>query len=163
MHEIRVFFLSIFIFLGCSSYYADTYKPDIIVEKKIQASRKGEIIVNQKPVVVAVATHLNEVDDVIYGGREYFFVEIFSEEQGIFLNGVISFRLFNKPPIWSREIKKDEFDAILHPSNKWSKSFLIAFEKLDPLSSRSAKLVMEVYNLGKITFDFAYQAIPMQL
>ncbi|PAF52767.1 hypothetical protein [Helicobacter sp. 13S00477-4] len=158
----KIFFLIALFFLGCNSYYIDSYKPDIIAEKKIQASRKGQIIKNQKPVVIAVATHLNEVDDVVYGGREYFFVEIFSEDQSIFLNDMIDFTLFKKPPIWVREIKKDEFDEILHSSNKWSKVYLIAFNKLDPLSSRNAKLIMEVYGLGKIVFDFAYQAIPMQ-
>ncbi|PAF49932.1 hypothetical protein BKH41_01115 [Helicobacter sp. 12S02232-10] len=162
MYKIFVFFLGILFFLGCTSYYTDSYKPDVIVEKKIQASRKGEIIKDQKPVVVAVATHLNEVDNVIYGNREYFFVEVFSERQDIFYDGVISFTLFKKPPIWVREIKKDEYDTILSSSNKWSRSFLIAFNKLDSLASRKAKLVMDVYNFGKITFDFTYQAIPMQ-
>ncbi|WP_370690906.1 hypothetical protein [Helicobacter cappadocius] len=155
--------LGIFIFLGCTSYYEDTYKPDIIFEKKIQASRKGEILKHQKPVVVAVAIHLNEVDNVIYSGREYFFVEIFSENKEIFLNDMIEFTLFGKSPIWSREITKDDFDEILHPSNKWSRNFLVAFDKLDPLASRDAKLVMKVYNLGKIVFNFAYEAAPMQI
>lgn len=163
MKNFFLIFCSVFIFIGCTSYYEDTYKPDIIFEKRIQASRKGEIQKNQKPVIVAVATHLNEVDNVIYGGREYFFVEIFSENKMIFLNNMINFTLFGKDPIWSREIRKDEFDEILHPSNKWSKSFLIAFDKLDPLASRDAKLVMKVYDFGEIVFDFAYEASTMQI
>ncbi|PAF53430.1 hypothetical protein BKH42_05755 [Helicobacter sp. 13S00482-2] len=163
MKHFSMICFAIFIFFGCTSYYEDTYKPDIIFEKKIQASRKGEILKNKKPILVAVAIHLNEVDNVIYGGREYFFVEIFSENKGIFLNDMIEFTLFGKTPIWSREITRDDFDEILHPSNKWSKTFLVAFEKLDPLASRDAKLMMKVYDLGQIVFDFAYQATPMQI
>ncbi|PAF44251.1 hypothetical protein [Helicobacter sp. 11S02596-1] len=162
MQQLIVFFLSIVLLSGCTSYYADGYRPDVIAERKIQASRKGEIIKNHQPVLVAVATHLNEVDDVVYGNREYFFVEIFSERQDVFYRGVIHFSLFGKPPIWVREIAPDEYDTILQSSNRWSRTFLIAFEKLAPLASRKAKLVMDVYDFGEITFDFTYQAIPMQ-
>ncbi|PAF48400.1 hypothetical protein BKH46_00355 [Helicobacter sp. 12S02634-8] len=159
----NILFVCMFVLLsGCVSYYSGGYKPDVIVERKIQASRKGEIIKDEKPIVVAVATHLNEVDNVVYGGREYFFVEIFSERQDVFYHGMISFTLFGKPPIWVREIKKDEYDEILSASNKWSRTFLVAFDVLDPLASRKAKLVMDIYDVGKITFNFAYQAIPMQ-
>lgn len=158
----KIFFIFIFLIYGCNSYYNISYKPDIVAEKKIQASRKAEIIKDNKPLVIAVAVHLNEVDDIVYGGREYFSVEIFSEDKNIFLNNMISFYLFGKSPIWSREIKKDEYDEILQPSNKWSKLYLVAFDKLDPLDSRKAKLVIEVYHVGKMVFDFSYQAIPMQ-
>lgn len=160
MIKIFLFFLSLWIFSGCASYYAQTYKPDILVEKKIQASRKGEILRDGKPEVIAIATHLNEVDEVIYNKREYFFIEVFSENKSIFLNGLITYDLFGNMPLWVREIKKDEFDEILHPSNRWSRVFLIAFFKLDSLVSRDAKLTMDLYGWGKIIFDFSYQAMP---
>lgn len=154
-----LFFLSLCIFSGCTSYYIEIYKPDIVAERKIQASRKGEVLRNGKPEIIAIATHLNEVDEVVYGNREYFFVEVFSENKSVFLSGLITYKLFGKSPIWVREIKKDEFDQILHPSNRWSRVFLVAFFKLDPLVSRETKLTMDLYGWGKIVFDFSYQAM----
>ncbi|GAA8685237.1 hypothetical protein oki286_04560 [Helicobacter pylori] len=55
---------------------------------------------------------------------------------------------------------KDEFDGILETTNRWSRAFLLAFEKLDYLAVQEAKLELDAYSLGKIVFNFAYQ-VPL--
>lgn len=117
------------------------------------------------PIITAIATHLNDVDSGTYYDHEYFLVEIFTQNNDWIDDGYISYELFGtKPtgsePLWVREITKDEFDGILETTNRWSRAFLIAFDKLDYLAVQEAKLELDAYNLGKIVFNFAYQ-VPL--
>ncbi|AFI06288.1 hypothetical protein [Helicobacter cetorum] len=153
-------------YLGCvSNFNEDTYTLDLVLEKKTQASRKGEITQKSVPIITAIATHLNDVDSGTYYYHEYFLVEIFTQNQEWLDNDYISYKLFGKNPIgseplWVREINKEEFDGILETTNKWSRAFLIAFDKLDYLAVKEAKLELDAYSLGTIIFNFAYQ-VPL--
>ncbi|WP_120897639.1 S4 domain-containing protein [Helicobacter pylori] len=49
---------------------------------------------------------------------------------------------------------------ILETTNRWSRAFLLAFNKLDYLAVQEAKLELDAYSLGKIVFNFAYQ-VPL--
>lgn len=145
---------------GCARF-DETYKPDFLAEKRTQATRKGEIIQNLRPVVSVFATHLNDVDPVIYHNREFFFIEIFAQDASIFKNDMISYKLYGLrgvlTPMWEREISKDEFDDLLRTTNKYARGYLVAFAKLDYLSVQEAKLEMDFEGLGKIMFNFAYK------
>lgn len=117
------------------------------------------------PIITAIATHLNDVDSGAYYDHEYFLVEIFTQNNDWIDDGYISYELFGtkpigKEPLWVREITKDEFDGILETTNRWSRAFLLAFEKLDYLAVQEAKLELDAYSLGKIVFNFAYQ-VPL--
>ncbi|WP_104761444.1 hypothetical protein [Helicobacter cetorum] len=158
--------LFLLFFCGCvSNFSEDTYTLDFVQEKKIQASRKGEITQNNVPIITAIATHLNDVDNGTYHYHEYFLVEIFTQNQEWLNNDYISYKLFGRKPIgieplWEREVDKEEFDGILETTNKWSRAFLLAFPKLDYLAVKEAKLELDAYNLGTIIFNFAYQ-VPL--
>ncbi|GAA7613717.1 hypothetical protein HpJP0108_02660 [Helicobacter pylori] len=166
MKNLSTLLVFLFFCLGCvSNFSEDTYTPDLILEKKIQASRKGEITQNNVPIITAIATHLNDVDSGAYYDHEYFLVEIFTQNNDWIDDGYISYELFGtkpigKEPLWVREITKDEFDGILETTNRWSRAFLLAFDKLDYLAVQEAKLELDAYSLGKIVFNFAYQ-VPL--
>ncbi|WP_121021724.1 hypothetical protein [Helicobacter vulpis] len=146
---------------GCTDNFADAYKPDFLAEQRTQATRKGEVIVNLRPVLSALATHLNDVDPVIYHAREFFFVEIFTEDQSLLDNDAISYTLYGlkrvETPAWVREVHKEEFDSVLHTTNKYARGFLLAFDKLNHAAQEEAKLEMDIVGLGKILFNFAYK------
>ncbi len=85
----------LFFCLGCvSNFNEDTYTLDLVLEKKIQASRKGEITQNNVPIITAIATHLNDVDSGTYYDHEYFLVEIFTQNNDWIDDGYISYELF---------------------------------------------------------------------
>ncbi|WP_199763911.1 hypothetical protein [Helicobacter felis] len=147
--------------VACSDSFIEAYKPDFLAEKRTQATRKGEVIVNLRPVVSALVTHLNDVDPVLYHAREFFFVEIFTEDQSFLDNDAISYKLYGlhgfETPAWVREIGKDEFDRVLYTTNKYARGFLVAFDKLNHIAQEEAKLEMDIVGLGKIMFNFAYR------
>ncbi|MFC3848462.1 hypothetical protein ACFOPX_08075 [Helicobacter baculiformis] len=158
----RVFLcLLIFGLIGCKDNFIEAYKPDFLAEKRTQATRKGEIIVNLRPVVSVLATHLNDVDPVLYHAREFFFLEVFIQDGSYLDNEAISYQLYGlrgaETPAWVREVSKEEFDSVLYTTNKYARGFLIAFAKLDRASQEEAKLEMDIVGLGKIMFNFAYK------
>ncbi|WP_104748871.1 hypothetical protein [Helicobacter cetorum] len=166
LKNLSILLVFLFFCLGCvSNFNEDTYTLDLVLEKKIQASRKGEITKDNVPIITAIATHLNDVDNGTYYYHEYFLVEIFTQNSDYIDNDYISYELFGRKPtgsdpLWVREITKDEFDGILETTNKWSRAFLLAFPKLDYLAVKEAKLELNAYSLGAITFNFAYQ-VPL--
>ncbi|MCE3036688.1 hypothetical protein LW135_02425 [Helicobacter sp. faydin-H20] len=151
----------VFVFLGCSTVFVSDDDIDILSEKKVQASRKGEIIKDKKNYMNMIVTHLNEVSQSAYNNREYFFVEIFQEEgDGDF--SLVEYTLNGITPLWIREVKSDEFDEIIKPSNKWSKCYLLAFRKIANLESRDMVLNARVVSYGTMTFDFSFKTLPQQ-
>lgn len=161
MIRILYFVIPLFLLSGCSTFFSSENNLDILDEKKVQASRKSEIIKDKKILMSMVVTHLNEVSVTAYYNREYFFVEIFQEDINDTLP-LIDYSLNNQEPLWIREIKKDEFDKILSPSNKWSKCYLLAFKSLSNLGSRSMILKAKVASQGEMEFDFSFKTLPMQ-
>ena len=148
---------------GCG-LYDDSYKPSVLLEKKINQTRKSQIIKRGKTEVVAIATYLNNVDSRIYrDGREYFFVEIFSELE-IPLRESLHFRLTgNSELIWIREISEDEMEGILNVYNRWGRGFLIAFNEIAYQQKKDMKLTLEIENIGTMEFNFSYKVLEMQL
>lgn len=151
------------LFAGCG-LYKDGYKPSVLREKKINQSRKAQITKDGKSQVIAIATYLNNVDSRIYReGREFFFIEIFSELD-IPLAESLHFSLTNNVNfMWMREVGDDEDDEILRAHNRWGRGFLIAFNELDYQQKKNMKLKMEVENVGVMIFDFSYKVLEMQL
>ncbi|CBG39828.1 hypothetical protein [Helicobacter mustelae] len=146
---------------GCNTFFGQEDGVDILAEKKVQASRKAEIIENHKILMTMVVTYLNEVSELAYYNRKYFFVEIFQEDSSSDAP-LIDYFLNGQKSLWVREIHEDEFDKILIPRNKWSKCFLVAFHDLNELESRDMVLKAEVSSMGTMTFDFSFKTLPMQ-
>lgn len=156
-----VFVLMLF-FSGCDSFFNRGYSVDIVSEKKIQASRKDAILKDNKVVMTVIATYLNNVSALAYYNREYFFIEIYNENQ-IDYSNVIDYTLNDRKPLWIREIKNDEFDEILRPNNKWSRCYLAAFSDISELESREMILKMNVGKVGVMSFDFSLKIVPLQM
>ena len=150
--------------LGSCGLYDDSYKPSVLLEKKINQTRKSQIIRGGKTEVVAIATYLNNVDSRIYAnGREYFFVEIFSELE-IPLRESLHFSLTdNVEFMWIREVGASEMEDILSVYNRWARGFLIAFDELSYQQKKNMKLTLEIENVGTMEFDFGYKVLEMQL
>lgn len=161
---VRIFCVGLCVWLGGCGLYDDSYKPSVLLEKKINQTRKSQIIRRGKTEVVAIATYLNNVDSRIYrDGREYFFVEIFSELE-IPLRESLHFRLSGDAEfIWIREVEKSEMEGILSVYNRWGRGFLIAFDEISYQQKKDMILSLEIENVGEMEFNFSYKVYEMQL
>ena len=153
--------MGVVLLCGCNSFFSNSYGFDIITEKKMQSSRKSEIIRDNRVEITTIITHLNEISPITYNNREYFFVEVYGEEPSNY-EGMIDYMLNGEKPLWIREVQSDEFDEILSPSNRWSKCYLLAFRAVGKLASRDLLLDMKVIGLGDMSFDFGFKTLPMQ-
>lgn len=154
-------FLFCFIFCGCG-FYDNSFKPQVLAEKKILSSRKAEIIQNNKVAIVVIATYLNNVNPDIYNTREYFFIEVFSELDIPLLESMQFSITNNERFLWIREVNKDEFDDVINVSNKWSRGFLIAFDNIDEYDKKNMKLNLIIDNVGEMNFDFTYEVFEIE-
>lgn len=154
-------FLFCFIFCGCG-FYNNSFKPQVLAEKKILSSRKAEIIQNNKVAIVVIATYLNNVNPDIYNTREYFFIEVFSELDIPLLESMQFSITNNERFLWIREVNKDEFDGVINVSNKWSRGFLIAFNDIDEYDKKNMKLNLVINNVGEMNFDFTYEVFEIE-
>ena len=150
---------------GCGfnrAFYKASFKPEVLAEKKILASRKATIQKGDKPVMTLVATHLNAVDSRDYRHNEYFFLEIFSDEafdESYFVPRVSSGERF----LWIREVEKGEDGVVLAVSNKWARGFLVAFEPVDEHARRNMRLIIEVETLGSAVFDYSFEVFELKI
>ncbi len=158
----NIFIMLCFLFNGCG-IYNNSFKPEVLAEKKMLSSRKDEIIQDNKVAIVAIATYLNNVNPSIYHTREYFFIEIFSELDIPFIDYMKFSITNNERFLWAREVNKDEFDEVINVSNRWSKAYLIAFSDINEYDKKNLKLNLEIDNIGEMDFDFAYQVLEIQL
>lgn len=156
------FLIFSFFFSGCNSFFNRNYSSDTISKKKMQASRKDAIIKDNKVLVTTVVTYLNDVSALAYYNREYFFIEIYNEDQVDYSN-VIDYTLNGRDLLWIREIKSDEFDEILHPNNKWSRCYLVAFKGVSELETREMVLEMSIGRIGTMHFDFSLKIVPLSM
>lgn len=158
----NIFIILCFLFSGCG-IYNKSFKPEVLVEKKMLSSRKDEIIKDDKVIMVVIATYLNNVNPDVYNTREYFLIEVFSEIDIPFLDYARFSITSSEKFLWAREVYRDEFDDIINVSNKWSKLFLISFNDIDEYDKKNLKLHLHIDNIGDMDFDFTYKVLEMQL
>lgn len=145
-----------FLFSGCS-YFSDIYKPTIISDQKVLSSRKSQIQIG-KESIIGIATYLNNVMPDIYNNGEYFFLELFSEIDIPIM--FMDFSIVNNASFkWIREVNSNDFDEVITTDNKWSKAYLIAFNKVREQDKKNMKLYIDIANIGSMYFDFTYKVL----
>ena len=158
----------LFAFVGCTSYFEKGYHPEVLEEKKIQATRKTQTIKNEAIDLVVLITYLNEIEYSYYDNLCYFFVEIYapSQEPLNFKRLHIELSGDNKntwhQARYMRLLSPKEYDRVLKPVNKWSNCYLVAFDKVNFTNVNSALVRLWIDEEEKF-FDFSFEVIPFQM
>ncbi len=152
---------------GCTSYFEKGYHPAVLEEKKIQSTRKVQIIKDDKIDLVIFATYLNDIEKSFYKNQEYFFVEFYAPSQEPLNLKRIQLEIAAQDnswhtPLYMRKIPPSEYDNIFMPLNKWSSCYLVAFEKSENIDDEKVRLRVRVDEKADI-FDFSFQVIPFQV
>lgn len=153
---------------GCTSYFEKGYHPAVLEEKKIQSTRKIQIIKDGKIDLVIFATYLNDIEQNFYKNQEYFFVEFYAPSQEPLNLKRIQLEIATKDsekwesPLYMRKIPPNEYDNIFMPLNKWSSCYLVAFEKSENIDDEKVRLRVRVDEKVDI-FDFSFKVIPFEI
>lgn len=156
-----------FTFVSCTNYFEKGYRPELLEERKIQATRKFQIIRNDKIDLVVFATYLNDIERTYYKNLEYFFIEIYapSQEPIIFKRLRINLATHDRKswldPQYIRLLNKDEYDEVLRPINKWSNCYLVAFAK-STLIDADKMLLRIAVDEHEERLDYSFKVIPFQ-
>ncbi len=158
--QINIFIL----FTNCTSYFAKTEFLDSPPELIAQNSRMALIISNDdKLKIVARLTYLNNIDISVYSNREYFFLEIFNDDENIIVPDSMQITMLNKKPLWIRSVEEIELDDILFLNNSLSSGFLIAFKTPSVFERKTMKIQLKIDTFKPSIFDFSYITLETKL
>ncbi len=155
------------VLVSCTNYFEKGYHPQMLEEKKIQATRKLQTIRNDKIDLVIFATYLNDIERTYYKNLEYFFIEIYAPSQEPIILQRLHIQIATRDgktwldPQYMRLLGKDEYDAVLHPINKWSNCYLVAFVK-SPLIDTDNMLLRIMVDEQVSILDYGFKVIPFQ-
>lgn len=149
---------------GCSSYFSKSEFLDTPTELLAQNSRMVLLSgVDEKLKIAARLTHLNSLDSSIYNGREYFFLEIFNDDEYVIVPDSMQLSMFGRKPLWIRPIEAREFDDLLTLYNNLSNGYLIAFRYPSAIQKKRMKVKISIESFEPVTFDFSYVILNSKL
>ncbi len=164
------FFLSFFSlffcisFAGCATYFSKSAFLEAPPELLAQNSRIVLLASNdEKLKIVARLTYLNDLDSSIYNGREYFFLEIFNDDEYVVLPESMQLTMFGRKPLWMRSIEEREFDDLLTLYNTMSNAYLIAFNTPSVFERKRMQIKLSVQSFQPAVFDFSYVILDSKL
>lgn len=149
---------------GCSSYFSEIKHIKISPQTLTQSSRIGLFTSDDNELKIATRlTYLNDLDNLIYSGREYFFLEIFNDSEDVVLPDSLQISMFNKKPVWIRQVQTEELDDILVLENQYAIGYLIAFQKPPIFLQKHIVVDLTIANFGKVSYNFSYAVISSTL
>ncbi len=130
-----ILILSIIIFSGCVQDRSfGIFTKDIIYQKAIKNTHKGDIINSQETKAILISTYLNPIYSE-YKNNEYFYIGIYinnelSNENSTLEDINYTLTLNNLKPISIKKAKKnDKFKKELAFINSWFKYYIVEFDK----------------------------------
>lgn len=143
--------------MGCSNLNHPRFSKNFYDEKRMQLTRKADLIENQKTALVAFSTYLSDLESDRYPNNEVFLIEIAFENEKIKPKD-ISFTLLDKAPIKVQKLsKKDEKAMRLYRHSPWNECFIVYFDSVLPIDITNVALKMHIKGYEQeLVFDYSY-------
>lgn len=167
--------LCAFIFSACSDISKSSLIPSAQdsdnaqekrLERKIQSSRKAEIIEGKYTPFVAIATYLNDVDN-INAKREVFLIELYEKKPDSKIADKLSFELISHnvsmQSLFVTRLNPSQYTDILRPKNPYNALFVVEFESISKKHRETMKLQLNIKDKGSMSFDFGYPILKSKL
>ena len=130
-----ILILSIIIFSGCVQDRSfGIFTKDIIYQRAIKNTQKGDIINSQETKAILIASYLNPIYSE-FKDKEYFYIGIYINDELSNENSTLedinyTLTLNNLKPISIKETQKnDKFKKELAFINSWFKYYIVEFDK----------------------------------
>ncbi|WP_202391495.1 hypothetical protein [Helicobacter saguini] len=172
-----IFFITFF--SSCSSYFSKSANEQTPPQQLAQNSRivllsgsddtfKSQNVAQnenkgEKLKIAVRMTYLNPLDSSIFHNREYFFLEIFNDDEDVLLPDSMQVSMFGRKPLWLRKVDKNELDSMLKLENTLSEGYLIAFRPAGPFEQKHIKVVLNIATFEPATFDFSFAILKTYL
>lgn len=154
----RIFgFLIALFLLACSNLSSPRFSKNFYEEKRLQLTRKSELIENGKTALVAFSTYVSSLDFKTYPNGEVFLVELAFENDKIKFDD-LSFSLLGRKPF-----KVQKVSQIMQKTQKffihsqWNELYLVFFESVSPMETTDIVLKMHIRGRAQeLSFDYSY-------
>lgn len=157
MQGLKIFVLAfVCVLWGCSNLSDPRFSKDYYDERRLQLTRKSNLIADEKTKLVAFSTFLSRLDSQKYEDGEYFFVEIDYVDEKIKFKD-LTFSLLGESPIKIEKIKDiKQYNIYTHAP--WNECYLVVFESVYP--TEISKLALEIKVKGyekRLLFDYGFR------
>lgn len=166
-----IFGVVLVFFLGCESVKS-VIAPQKLEEAYIQATRKTELITENRVQVVLIATHLNAFDEKRYPDDvgEVFFVDVYQSFQnevenskGFFENGFHLTLSNGETPIKITPLKKEQLEGLIQSNaTSWGEYYLVEFLPQDKRTRNSLQLLLQHKDFGENYLNFGFKSLSKE-
>ncbi|MDE5603013.1 MAG: hypothetical protein K2I71_03720 [Helicobacter sp.] len=160
-----LFYFSILWLVGCANDSVNFIKltPSFLEESYIQATRKTEIIYQQKTQIILIATHLNEFDKEAYHKQkgEVFFVSVYQSDGGKDFFKEYNLVLNNgEKPLKITPLKASELEGLMAEyAMPWGEYYLLEFPPQNKRIQDRLSLTISHKKFGENTLNFGFKAL----
>lgn len=158
-------------FLGCESVKS-VIVPQKLEEAYIQATRKAELIQEDRVQVVLIATYLNAFDREKYPREkgEIFFVDVYQSFQhevknskDFFENGFHLILGNGETPVKITRLKKEQLDNLMQSNaTPWGEYYLVEFLPQDKRTLNSLQLLLYHKDFGEDYLNFGFKPLSKE-
>lgn len=151
-------------FVGCAdSVNLMRFTPTSLQESYIQATRKTEIIYQEKTQIILIATHLNEFDEEKYPKQrgEVFFINVYqSEGEKDFLKAYNLVLNNGEKPLKVTPLKAYDLEGLMAEyAIPWGEYYLLEFSPQNKRTQDRLSLTISHQKFGESTLNFGFKAI----
>lgn len=142
--------------MGCSNLSNPRFSEGFYEEKRLQLTRKADLIENGRVSLVAFATYLSDLESGKYPKNEVFLVEIAFESDKIKPKD-ISFSLLEEKPLSVKKLSsREEKELRVFRHSPWNRIFLVRFDAVSPVNITNVVLKMHIRKTQELVFDYSY-------
>ncbi|WP_299546782.1 hypothetical protein [uncultured Helicobacter sp.] len=156
------------LFLGCEGVKS-VVVPQKLEEAYIQATRKAELITEERVQVVLIATHLNAFRAEEYSKEqgEVFFIDVYQSFQhgvenpkGFFENGFHLILGNGETPVKITPIKKEQLQGLMQKNaTPWGEYYFVEFLPQDKRTQNSLQLLLRHKDFGENRLNFGFKPL----
>lgn len=115
------------LFCACSNLNSPHFSKDFIEERRMQLTRKVELVAGDKTRLVVFCTYVSQLDSEKYPDGEYFFVEVDFVDDKLKMSD-LQFTLLDEKPLEITTIPHNDKDFFQH--THWNEGYLLRFDSV---------------------------------
>lgn len=143
------------VFCACSNLDSERFSKDFYEERRVQLTRKAELIAKDKTQLVVFCTYVSQLDSKKYPDGEYFFIEVAFENEKIKMSD-LQFTLLGEKPIEITTIPNNDKDFFQH--THWNKGYLLRFSSVPRTEYAVLSLTLRVKGYpDNLKFNYGFK------
>lgn len=136
------------------------------LERKVQASRKSQIIQDGQTTFMAIVSYLNEVDNIAQK-REVFLLELYEKSPNPNIQKKLTLTLHSgsltQQSLFITYLKDSQYTEILRSKNSYNKLFIVEFPQISKKHREQMSVEISIKDVGEMHFDFGYPILRSKL